>query len=221
MRVSLFPARGRGRPVFRGLALVLSSALALAGCGIGEGADTGPGTARDPSFLDAFLPWGPDGAVPTARYAALETAGVPVMQVSDLQSGARYPLRRVARSADGVTAWLAPDGSGFSFRNGILVATRGTGDDLMSADVSGLADLLARGQSGRAERFHSRLDGQNQVVLTSYVCDVSRSPAEGGIIVSEDCAGAEEGLVNTFLLTPSGDMFQSNQLGFQFESMNP
>ena len=43
----------------------------------------------------------------------------------------------------GVRTYLSPDQISFSLRNGVLVATRGLGDDLMSADVSDVEPVLA------------------------------------------------------------------------------
>ena len=112
--------------------------------------------------------------------------------------GAAIELRRAAELSEGGWLWLAPDGSGFTFEDGLLVATRGVGEDLMSSDLSQLRALLRAGRDGTAERFHSTLDGEGRVVLKSYVCEVTFSE----VTAREDCAGLDETFVNIYRIVP-------------------
>lgn len=143
---------------------------------------------------------------PLPGYAALDRVGAPTMlarrDVGAKHSGREMVLRRLGTSPDGTVSWLAPDGSGFAFRHGVLVETRGAGGDLMTADVSQLLALLRSGGSGIAKRFHGSLDGENRLVLHSYVCTVSSISAGSGRQVKEDCTGVDEHFVNTYGLAP-------------------
>ncbi|GGB26209.1 hypothetical protein GCM10011324_40000 [Allosediminivita pacifica] len=117
-------------------------------------------------------------------------------------------LRQVAVMPDGRSLWLAPDGSGFTFDEGLLVATRGVGNDFMSSDLSQLRALLRSGRDGTAERFHSLLNGEGRIVLRSYVCSVTIS----GLTAREDCAGLTENFINIYQISPgTGRVLSSRQ----------
>ena len=173
--------------------LVLALGAALAGCSsTGESQRFWRGTA------ESLLP-GVQAA--NRRHAALVRAGAPALAATDEATGRIYALRRATTLAGGESLWLAPDGAGFAFRDGILVATRGTPADLMSADIDELRGRLATGRNGLAKRFHSRLDGEGHPVTESYVCTVTIS----GDTAREDCAGSESGFVNSYGIVPGTD----------------
>jgi len=69
--------------------------------------------------------------------------------------------------------WATPDGVTVSFRDGLLTATRGIGDDLMSTDLSSVLPAY-RGQTSQAIRVMRWLGGEDQLVLRSFVCDFTR-----------------------------------------------
>ncbi len=108
---------------------------------------------------------------------------------------------------DGVRTYLSPDQISFSVRDGILVATRGLGDDLMSADVSDVLPRIRAG-SGRAVRVHRYLDGENQLILASFVCDYGRG---SGGVVEESCQGEDRSFVNRYNLGGGGQIVTSDQ----------
>lgn len=196
--ISGLPALARGA---RRLPL-LAALLVLAGCGGNAMLSTPmPLTPIDCTSCGEFAAMRAyvSPPEPVAQYQALAAAGAPAMQARSEASGERMVLRRMARSADGTVTWLAPDGTGFSFRGAILVATRGADGDLMSADVTQIQAALNQGGGNADKRFHSYLDGNNQTVLRSYVCDVA--PAQtpsGGRVMQEDCVGASERFINTY-----------------------
>ncbi|SFE72541.1 YjbF family lipoprotein [Roseivivax sediminis] len=185
----------------RRYALAFALSAVLAGCSsTGEPQRFARDTAR---HLLPFLPIRSD-----PRYAALVRADAPTRAATEEATERTITLRRASTLPDGAVLWLAPDGAGFTFRGGLLVATRGLGDDLMSTDVSDLAALMSAGEDGLAERFQSRLDGEGQTVLESYVCTVTVS----GMRVSEDCTGMTEDFVNTYRIVPeSGAVLSSRQ----------
>jgi hypothetical protein len=107
----------------------------------------------------------------------------------------------------GVRTYLSPDQISFSLRNGVLVATRGLGDDMMSADVSDVLPRIRAG-TGRAVRIHRYLDGENRIILASFVCDYDRG-AEG--VVEERCRGEDHNFVNRYSLGSGGRIVISDQ----------
>lgn len=165
-------------------------------------------------------------ALTDGRYAALlERAGDPgarAMLVGRVERRTKSLVMLASRAADGTGTWLTEDGGSFSFRDGMLVATRKVPPDLIAADASQTAALVHAGQAGRAERFHSYLDGDNQVYMRSYVCDVtpgevaplellngSSVPAR---VMTEDCAGQDETFRNYYWVAPgTGEILISLQ----------
>lgn len=128
-----------------------------------------------------------------ARYRALQEAGAPVLSMQPAD-GAPVALRRDSRSDDGVTRWRAPDGAAIDIQNGVVVASRGTADDLMFSDLGELQARLASGQPGTARRFENRMTEDRNLELQTYVCTVT--PA--GPVTREDCAGVENNFVNSY-----------------------
>lgn len=73
--------------------------------------------------------------------------------------------------------WVTLDGVGFVFQNGIVVATRGLGDDLMGGDSRPLyAALLAGG--GAVTREIDLLDSQDAIIRQRLSCRVEPQGAE-------------------------------------------
>ena len=86
------------------------------------------------------------------------------------KTGAEASLAPVSRRGD-VTVWQTLDGITLSFRGGSLIATRGLGDDLMSADVDGRLEMLRDvGAAGYYSHIRSYLDGEDRTVFHSYQC---------------------------------------------------
>ena len=86
------------------------------------------------------------------------------------ETGAVAVLGPISRNGD-VTVWQTLDGITLSFRRGVLIATRGLGDDLMSADVGGAPDLLrGRDDGGYHPHIRSYLDGEDRTVFRTYQC---------------------------------------------------
>jgi hypothetical protein len=107
-----------------------------------------------------------------------------------------------ARNRDQIT-YFTPDGISMTYRSGVLVGTRGLGFDLMDADV---AEVLSgiRNRSDGAIRIHRYLNGEEQVVLRSFICDYA-----GGGTVTETCYS--DGLQMTNTYTMSGGHITSSR----------
>ncbi|NNE50907.1 MAG: hypothetical protein HKN30_00715 [Sulfitobacter sp.] len=108
------------------------------------------------------------------------------------------------RNRDVVT-FITPDGATVSLRSGVIVATRGLGFDLMSADVSDVTRALRNG-GGDATRIHRYLDGEDQVVILSLVCDIV-----GGATLTETCYGDGIKITNTYRGRGTGTYAASRQ----------
>jgi len=115
-------------------------------------------------------------------------------------------LTRVGTNG-GVETFLTPDGISVSMRNGVIVATRGLGFDLMTADVSEpLVALRGGGQS--AVRIHRYLDGENQIFMRNFVCAYTQ---QSNRQVTENCKSSSLSFSNTYVLGAGGRILRSSQ----------
>jgi hypothetical protein len=121
-------------------------------------------------------------------------------------------------SNSGVVTWANPEYQTISLQNGVILATRGFGSDLMSARVP-TAQQLSAG-TGTHQRVHYLLDGADQTISQSFTCQLSVSNNETIEIlglayvtkkVEENCAGPSGNLTNTYWFDSQGLIRQSLQ----------
>jgi hypothetical protein len=113
--------------------------------------------------------------------AQLNAVTEPLMLAELDGLGTAAGVTRVATNGDIVT-WQTGDKVGLSFRSGVLVATRGLGQDLISADVSHTRAALRGERQGYYTKFHSYLDGEHQTRFRSFQCIVTARTAEQIVI---------------------------------------
>ncbi|MBE0453704.1 YjbF family lipoprotein [Roseovarius autotrophicus] len=127
-------------------------------------------------------------------------------------SGARARLGPVARTGD-VMVWQTLDGITLSMRQGLLIGTRGLGDDLMSAEVDGVLALL-RGAAGEGPVPHIRthLDGEDRTVFRSYQCIRGAVTRDAGLRrVEVLCVSPQDRFANTYWMDSMGAVIRSHQ----------
>ncbi len=73
---------------------------------------------------------------------------------------------------DGIATWRTADNVGLSFRDGVVIATRGLGHDLMSADVAGTLAALGGGPQSGYSRLLTLLDGEGHTVFRAFLCEM-------------------------------------------------
>jgi hypothetical protein len=216
------------------IGLALLAALALAGCGggTGDGAGaTGPGSAearvlavvgqvgrvaggigsdRDVSATRSI----PGGFAPEA--IAAEPEAYRLVQVNAL--ALQEPARIIQRNGNEVTLALQ-SGPTAAFDGGILVATRGFGDDLMTLESRGVLEALRAG-GGSVTRRMERLDDQDQLLTESFACIIAPAGTEevslGLRTVSlrrfnENCRGETLIFDNIYWLDGGGSLLASRQ----------
>jgi hypothetical protein len=156
---------------------------------------------------------------PSLDRAALEGLGEPVMLLEVPALGAATLTRISGRNGDAVT-WSTVDERTVTLEDGLLVATRGLGHDLMSADPAGTHARLAQGGTDWAPRFLSWLDGEDQPVFATLLCRVEeRRPERLDILgreqpttrVTERCKSPDYAATNTYWLGPEGAIWKSRQ----------
>jgi len=149
---------------------------------------------------------------------SLEADGQPIVL-------AQYPALRylqlmapLGQNRD-VTTWSSTEFQTLALRQGMLISSRGFGDDLMGS-VGPTTAQVARG-TGTMIRQYVYLDGADQRVTREFRCSLATSGNEVIQVlgrshqvrkVVEDCSGASGAFQNRFWFDPSGKMRQSEQM---------
>lgn len=107
-----------------------------------------------------------------------------------------------------VSTFTTPDGVSFALNDGMLVATRGLGSDLMTADVADSRRAIKAGGGAGIVRIHRYLDGEEQIFVRSFVCDVTPD-GQGGL--RERCQGETQAFENVYRLDAQGKIASSRQ----------
>jgi hypothetical protein len=149
----------------------------------------------------------------TSLSAAVLTG--PVMQVEIASRGANAPLSRVAVNGD-VETWLAVDNISVSLRQGVLVASRGLGFDLMGADAQGTLDALAGYDGGVYRRQMRYLTGEQHSTYLMAGCSmvaIGSETVEGQRLrrFEESCKARQNEFTNIFWLDGNGTVIRSRQ----------
>ena len=118
----------------------------------------------------------PAAQAPAFPTAALAEGPGNVLMVTLLGRNAVAAMTRTG-SNNGVDTWRTAKGMTLSFRDGILVASRGLGEDLMGADVDGVLAAILRG-TGTAQRRHSFLDSEDQIQTRDLTCTFTTGAPE-------------------------------------------
>lgn len=197
----------------------LASVFALAACGN----DTAFNSDVD-ALKDGFKHF---------RTALKGKAGAEASQVSDemiaatLASNPR-PMSIVTiedRSSSGIVSLIDANGAyrtygnasrqALVFHNGLLSATRGLGDDLMSSDID-TAGLIVSRKDGQATRVSRYLDGEGKTIEARMTCSVSvgenKTVGLGtGRVVSEACTSDGADINNSYVVDGQGRVLWSRQ----------
>ena len=120
-------------------------------------------------------------------------------------------LRPVAQNGH-VTTWQTLDQITLSFSDGVLVASRGLGDDLMGADAAPTQAALA-GQAPEIYRRQMRyLTGDNHSTWLTAGCSMKAVGAEAGLSrFEESCKARNHTFTNVYVLDSAGRVVRSRQ----------
>lgn len=119
--------------------------------------------------------------------------------------------------------WATPSGQILTLRGGVLVATRGLGYDLMSAEADGSARLIRERRLGNTDKVLRYLDGEDDEVPMGLKCTVSNQGPESVRLATgetraatkmrETCISGRLTLNNFYWVDARGDVVQSRQWG--------
>jgi len=208
--------------MYRRTAVLSTLLLGLVACGSGN--QTAPsaqvllGTVQQ--RVSAIIPGGGTALAIQPQLTRAMFADVPgeILYVTIPSRGAFATVAKVAVN-QGTSTWQAADNITLSTRDGVLVATRGLGVDLMSADNSGLRQALAQGGGNYSKVLYS-LDGEDQTVPVSLNCTLTAQSSETVVVVErayettrlgESCTGSEATFGNTYWRGHDGTLWASEQ----------
>jgi hypothetical protein len=132
--------------------------------------------------------------------------------------GLAEPARVVSGEGETFTLELQ-SGRTAAFRDGVLVATRGFGEDLQAMEAPGLLGLLAAG-GGTLQRRMEVVDGQDRVTAEALACTVTAAGPEVVDLgtreveaqrLDESCRGSRVIFDNIWYLDAAGAIVASRQ----------
>lgn len=160
--------------------------------------------------------------VATAVAQSLAAVKGPVALATFEKTNNNVVLRPIATNGSYKT-WASTgsaDRRSITTRHGLLTATRGLNQDLMSSDVSQTLSLLKSRQSGSATRVQRYLSGEDEIYEVRVSCTISRggqTQVQVGEInrsateMTERCDSAERSFTNIYRVDGSGRVLQSVQ----------
>lgn len=218
---STLASRGSGR-VLRGLGALLCCGALVACTSTGPGGEDNVWAEIRDTGRILIAQRGPTPQAPDLTPELLAGVDFPLIRTRNLSVGSSATLAGVSRRGTAsapVMVWRGADGATFTTRSGLLVATRGTGDDLMSADVRGVEAALRNG-GGAYARSYVVLQGNTRGRTLSFDCDVQAAGPETLTLVGqrrdttrleESCSGPDGTFRNTYWRGAEGTLWQSRQ----------
>lgn len=143
----------------------------------------------------------------------------PIVLAQMEKTGLLTALGEIGRNA-GMRSFVTPNQQSLMLRQGLLVGTRGLGNDLMSADPGAAAALVTGRAGGRAERVWRYLDGEGIERPLPMSCTIARGPAKrfsfagnayDTVQMDESCAGQGAAIANSYWVTGDGTIALSRQ----------
>lgn len=184
---------------------IIAALASLAACGP---LNKGSGSQQIAQQIVGKLRGNAPAAAPPAISPEIANAGPGnVLLVTLRARGAVAPMVRAGQNGN-QTTWVSPGKISMTFENGILISTRGLGDDLMGSDIPGLRAAINAG-SGTITRTVSYLNSEDQIVTQSLTCTIRSVGAEEIALltgprtlnrVNEACKGARLAFENAYWL---------------------
>ena len=159
------------------------------------------------------------GLVSGRSEIVVEPAASEVMLISVPRLGAQGYAVPIASSGSVVT-WQTVDQASFAFDQGVIVSTRGLGDDLMGADGSQSIAALNGKAGDWAPRINAYMNGEYQSYFMTFQCRRTGSRSIEIPIgdrrvfvteISESCVNNERQIENTYWRNSNGSVLKSRQ----------
>lgn len=205
--------------------VALLSGLALAGCGSDPEAADGQrsllaGVKLGSLVVNLAHKPGSEGLDPTEAAAlrvALTKSGQPIYAVSIVDLGYANLMAPYGQNGP-VQTWASTAYETISMRDGIVVATRGFGPDIMTTVAPDIAQVSRA--SGSFARSYDYLDGADQKYQLTYACTFAPVGTETVTVlgkayatrrVTEFCVGSDSSFENTYWFDGAAKLRQSDQ----------
>jgi hypothetical protein len=153
--------------------LAAGAIAVLAGCSGGD-RDTSVGL----SMIKGVLAPKDEAALPNAAQLtaliqqSLEATNQPIVAVAVPKRKAIAIMPRIETNGDYATHGTSERRS-VTLKRGMVTATRGFGEDLMSSDVDAALAMIRGRKAGTVQRVQRYLDGENQTVTLETTCRVT------------------------------------------------
>jgi len=189
--------------------ILLLLATALSGCSVVQGML--PGGAQTVSFpAQSEAPRTDSGP----KFSTTPIVQGPLLNVTLLERGTQAALEQSGTNGS-VTTWVSSDGISVSLDRGVLVATRGLGDDLMAASARPTLDALA-GKPDEYRREYRFLSAENHPAYQLMGCTMEPHGSEtltGKRLMryDETCRTFSEQHINSYWTDGSGEIVVSRQ----------
>ncbi len=162
-----------------------------------------------------FLPMSGDRARHSVTIAAPSGSATDQLRIRIPARGADAPVRQVAQNGDAKT-YMAVDNISVSYRQGVLVATRGLGADLMAGDADATLAALEAPENGVYSRQMRYLTSLHKSTWIKAGCEMKRGGAEtraGQQLTryEESCIARRDRFTNIYWLNASGQILASRQ----------
>ncbi len=148
----------------------------------------------------------------------IDKAKVPLLYVK-LETGQNGALAMYPGSGS-KTVWIGADGATISLKKGILVASRGMGQDLMGSE-NGIKDWSRIKNNDKYSRKFTYLKDDNRTITEKFKCSVVKSSQETKIMIfevefkttkfKETCFYNNRSFESVFYVDREGTVRRSNQ----------
>lgn len=172
----------------------------------------------------------PDAAASGANLEVVSKLAARVMPPGDPLTAIRFDsvgiatvLRQIETNGRHLT-WAAlgkTDRKYIVTKDGMIVATRGLVQDLMSAESDAVHALVRKRDEGDVPYTLRYIDGDYEIIEAKYTCTVSRGYdkvvelADGSVVpvlqMFSSCVSTDRQFVDLFLVDPSGDIVEMRQ----------
>lgn len=142
-----------------------------------------------------------------------------ILFVTLRQQGVVLPMTQIGQSGP-VETWKSANGVTLAIEDGLVVASRGLGYDLMGVNAIGTLEALQSG-SGQSAREHSFLNSLDQINSFEMSCDIARQGREEVELprgkqnltrFEENCSGRRLVFKNEYWLDDAGNIVRSIQV---------
>ena len=158
--------------------------------------------------LAACLPGSQEG---NSRPPLSVEPGETLLLVAAPALDAQAPMKRVGNSGS-VDTWMSADRYSISLRDGIVVATRGFGFDLMGSDAEVTLGAIAAPDAGIYSRQMRYLTSDNRSTWLKAGCTMSpAADSSGANRLEEACTTYANAFTNVYWLGASGQILRSRQ----------